>query len=72
MRSLRLLVCDAYAPEGRAALRGAGATEAGLLYERTLLRLAQEDAGRRLGARLSGFAASVSYRLLRLTVSFNC
>jgi GMP synthase (glutamine-hydrolysing) len=36
----RLLVLDAYAPEGRAALRAAGGTEAGRLYERMLLRLA--------------------------------
>jgi len=38
--SLRLLVLDAYAPEGREALRGAGATEAGQLYARMLRRLA--------------------------------
>jgi len=37
---LRLLVLDAYAPEGRAALRDAGGTEAGLLYARLLRRLA--------------------------------
>ena len=36
----RLLVLDAYAPEGRAALRDVGATEAGRLYERLLVRLA--------------------------------
>jgi GMP synthase (glutamine-hydrolysing) len=39
---LHLLVLDAYAPEGRAALRGAGGTEAGLLYERMLRRLAPD------------------------------
>jgi len=37
---LRLLVLDAYAAEGRAALRGAGGTEAGVLYRRLLGRLA--------------------------------
>jgi GMP synthase (glutamine-hydrolysing) len=36
----RLLVLDAYPPEGREALRTAGATEAGRLYERVLRRLA--------------------------------
>ena len=35
-----LLVLDAYAPEGRAALRGAGGTEAGPLYAALLDRLA--------------------------------
>lgn len=40
MTALRLLVLDAYAPEGREALRGAGGTEAGRLYERMLWRLA--------------------------------
>jgi len=35
----RILVLDAYAPEGRAAVRGAGGTEAGRLYERMLLAL---------------------------------
>jgi GMP synthase (glutamine-hydrolysing) len=35
----RLLVLDAYAPEGRAAVRAAGGTEAGALYERMLRRL---------------------------------
>ncbi len=40
MKPLRLLVLDAYAPEGRAALRSAGATEAGLLYSRLLTELA--------------------------------
>ena len=40
MAPLRLLVLDAYAPEGRAALRGAGATEAGKLYEALLRKLA--------------------------------
>ncbi len=35
-----LLVLDAYAPEGRAALAGAGATEAGRLYAGLLGRLA--------------------------------
>jgi GMP synthase (glutamine-hydrolysing) len=38
---LRLLVMDAYAPEGRAALRSAGATEAGTLYERMLRRVVE-------------------------------
>jgi len=38
-----LLVLDAYAPEGRAALRGAGGTEAGVLYER-MLRVLDPDA----------------------------
>ena len=42
MAGLRLLVLDAYAPEGRAALRDAGGTEAGLLYDRMLRRLAPE------------------------------
>ena len=40
---LRLLVLDAYAPEGRAAVRGAGGTEAGRLYER-MLRTLDPDA----------------------------
>lgn len=40
--TLRLLVIDAYAPEGRAALRDAGGTEAGELYRRMLARLAPE------------------------------
>ena len=40
--SLHLLVLDAYAPEGRAALRSAGATEAGHLYERLLRALAPD------------------------------
>jgi GMP synthase (glutamine-hydrolysing) len=40
--ALHLLVLDAYAPEGRAALRGAGATEAGRLYERMLRGLAPD------------------------------
>jgi GMP synthase (glutamine-hydrolysing) len=35
----RLLVLDAYAPEGRAAERAAGGTEAGALYERMLRHL---------------------------------
>ncbi|MEN8158482.1 MAG: type 1 glutamine amidotransferase [Myxococcota bacterium] len=39
MPGRRLLVLDAYAPEGRAALREAGGTEAGVLYERLLRRL---------------------------------
>ena len=39
---LRLLVLDAYAPEGREALRNAGASEAGALYERMLRRLAPD------------------------------
>ena len=39
----RLLVIDAYAPEGRAALRGAGGTEAGLLYQNLLQRLSPES-----------------------------
>lgn len=39
---LHLLVLDAYAPGGRAALRGAGATEAGRLYERMLRALAPD------------------------------
>jgi GMP synthase (glutamine-hydrolysing) len=39
---LHLLVLDAYAPEGRAALRSAGATEAGRLYERLLRALAKD------------------------------
>ena len=41
---LRLLVLDAYAPEGRAALRSAGASEAGELYARLLQRLAPDAA----------------------------
>jgi len=40
MSGLRLLVLDAYAPEGRAALREAGGTEAGELYARMLGALA--------------------------------
>ena len=39
MPPLTLLVLDAYAPEGRAALRSVGATEAGLLYRELLLGL---------------------------------
>lgn len=39
---MRLLVLDAYAGEGREALREAGATEAGELYRRMLARLAPE------------------------------
>ena len=39
---MNLLVLDAYAPDGRAALRGAGGSEAGALYARTLARLAPE------------------------------
>jgi len=39
---LRLLVLDAYAPEGRAALRDAGGTEAGELYHRMLARHAPD------------------------------
>lgn len=39
---MRLLVLDAYAREGRAALRGAGGTEAGDLYRALLQRLAPE------------------------------
>lgn len=42
MGSLRLLVLDAYAPEGRAAVRGAGGTEAGRLYERMIARLSPD------------------------------
>jgi GMP synthase (glutamine-hydrolysing) len=42
MAPLRLLVLDAYTAEGRAALRGAGGTEAGELYARMLRRLAPE------------------------------
>lgn len=42
MSGPRLLVLDAYAPEGRAALRDAGGTEAGRLYERMLLRFAPD------------------------------
>lgn len=38
-REPRLLVLDAYAPEGRRALVTAGATEAGLLYARLLAEL---------------------------------
>ena len=41
---LRILVLDAYAPEGRAAVRGAGGTEAGRLYERVLRTLAPDVA----------------------------
>ncbi len=37
---MRLLVMDAYAPEGREALRSAGGSEAGPLYARMLRRLA--------------------------------
>lgn len=37
-----MLVLDAYAPEGRAALREAGGTEAGALYARLLARLDPE------------------------------
>ncbi len=42
MTGLRLLVLDAYAPEGRAAVRGAGGTEAGRLYERMLRSLTRD------------------------------
>ena len=45
MRPLRLLVLDAYAPEGRAALRAAGGTLAGELYRRMLLAQGHETAG---------------------------
>ena len=38
-RRLRFLVCDAYPREGRAGLQEAGATLAGMLYERMLRRL---------------------------------
>jgi GMP synthase (glutamine-hydrolysing) len=38
VRPLRLLVLDAYDAAGRAALRGVGASEAGVLYARMLLR----------------------------------
>jgi len=38
----RVLVLDAYAPEGRAALASAGGTEAGLLYARMLRALAPD------------------------------
>jgi GMP synthase (glutamine-hydrolysing) len=41
---LRILVLDAYAPEGRAAVRGAGGTEAGRLYERMLRALDRDVA----------------------------
>jgi GMP synthase (glutamine-hydrolysing) len=43
-RPPRLLVLDAYAPEGRAALRRVGGTEAGLLYRRVLTGLAPDAA----------------------------
>lgn len=43
-RPPRLLVLDAYAPEGRATLRSVGGTEAGLLYQRLLTGLAPEAA----------------------------
>lgn len=39
MSTLKLLVMDAYAPAGRTALRSAGGTEAGPLYQRVLERL---------------------------------
>jgi GMP synthase (glutamine-hydrolysing) len=42
MSPLRLLVLDAYAPEGRKALREAGGTEAGRLYEALLRGLAPD------------------------------
>jgi GMP synthase (glutamine-hydrolysing) len=42
--SRHVLVLDAYAPEGRAAVRGAGGTEAGRLYERLLRALAPDVA----------------------------
>src|SRR6185295_19187554 len=38
-RPLRFLVCDAYPANGRVGLQQAGATLAGRLYERLLLRL---------------------------------
>lgn len=38
----RILVLDAYAPEGRGAVRSAGGTEAGRLYERMLKALAPD------------------------------
>ena len=44
MSGLRLLVLDAYAPEGRAALEAAGGTEAGQLYQRMLIGLAPDIA----------------------------
>ena len=36
MSALRILVLDAYAKDGRAALRAAGGTEAGVLYRQML------------------------------------
>lgn len=42
MAGLRILVLDAYAAEGRGAIRGAGGTEAGRLYERMLRALAPD------------------------------
>lgn len=39
---IRLLVLDAYDRSGRAALRGAGGTEAGVLYSKLLARIAPE------------------------------
>ena len=41
---MRILVLDAYAPEGREALRYVGASEAGRLYERLLRALAPDVA----------------------------
>ena len=41
---MKLLVVDAYAREGRAALRAAGGSEAGVLYERMLRGLAADVA----------------------------
>jgi GMP synthase (glutamine-hydrolysing) len=42
MKALDLIVLDAYAPEGRTALRDAGGTEAGELYRRMLENCARE------------------------------
>jgi GMP synthase (glutamine-hydrolysing) len=42
MTTLRLLVLDAYAPEGRELLRDADGTEAGILFERMLTAVAGE------------------------------
>ena len=67
---MHLLVLDAYPREGRAALREAGGTEAGTLYERLLRRLAPDatphvrfpadaDADLPGGEDLAGYAGAV-------------
>ena len=48
---MKLLVLDAYAPDGRDALRSAGGTEAGKLYADLLRRLVHRIFDNRRGLR---------------------